>query len=65
MIGSVGMLVVMVLILREFSSITGKTEWYYSGLPCVNLAVLVGGAVRGWWASRNVGLATGGVREPV
>lgn len=53
-IGSIGLLVVLVLILSEFSSITGKTEWYYSGLPYVALAVLVGGAARGWWASSRV-----------
>jgi amino acid transporter len=64
-IGSIGLLVVMVLILREFSSITGKTEWYYSGLPYVALAVLVGGAARGWWASRKARSVNGEVSEPV
>lgn len=64
-IGSIGLLVVMVLILSEFSSITGKTEWYYSGLPYVALAVLLGGAARGLWASRNVRSASGEVSEPV
>lgn len=63
-IGSIGLLVVLVLILSEFSSITGKTEWYYSGLPLVALAVLLGGAARGWSTSRKGQEVDGELNEP-
>ena len=52
-VGAAGLLAIMVVILSQFSLLTGKTEWYYTYLPVVALAVLVAGAIRGRQAGRE------------